>query len=189
MEGGYTDDPHDPGGPTNKGILLRELAHWKGVTLDALNTAALKSELRTISDETVQAIYFKNYWLPAGCENLPAALALMHFDAAVNHGVGTAARMLQQAVGVEADGELGPLTRAAIAQSPLQKTLADYADIRRRRYRALPHFWRFGRGWLARVDATLAASTALASNAPHEAQPPSIGVRPVPDVASPPAPV
>jgi hypothetical protein len=39
--------------------------------------------------------------------------------------------------------------------------LAKYAAIRRRRYRSLPHFWRFGRGWLRRVDATLAAATRL----------------------------
>ncbi len=85
----------------------------------------------------------------------------MHFDAGVNHGAGTAARILQQAVGTEVDGEIGPLTRAAIAQSPIAKTLAAYADIRRRRYRALPHFWRFGRGWLRRVDTTLGRARAL----------------------------
>lgn len=155
MEGGYTDDPHDPGGPTNKGILLRELADWKGVALDAFNRGRLDAELRAISHETVSAIYRKRYWEPAHCRDMPAGLALMHFDAAVNQGVGTAARMLQDAVGTDVDGEIGPLTRAAVAHSPVTKTLATYADIRRRRYRALPHFWRFGRGWLNRVDVTL----------------------------------
>lgn len=155
MEGGFTDDPHDPGGPTNKGILLRELAEWKGVTLDALNTPTFLAELKSISHETISAIYRQRYWQPGRCADMPAGLALMHFDAAVNQGVGTAARMLQEAVGTDVDGEIGPQTRAAIAHNPLQKTLATYADIRRRRYRALPHFWRFGRGWLNRVDVTL----------------------------------
>jgi uncharacterized protein (TIGR02594 family) len=165
MEGGYTDDPYDPGGPTNKGILLRELAEWQGVSLDAFNTARLKGELRMISDETVRAIYQARYWRPAGCEALPPALAFIHFDAAVNQGVGTAIRMLQHAVGADADGEIGPLTRAAIMQTPVTKAIANYADIRRRRYRALKHFWRFGRGWLKRVDTTLTRAMALAGEA------------------------
>lgn len=171
MEGGYTDDPYDPGGPTNKGILLRELAAWKGVTLDALNQERMKDELRRIPDKTVRAIYLQKYWVPAQCSSLPAGLAFMHFDAAVNQGVGTAIRMLQEAVGTDVDGEIGPLTRAAIAQSPLAKTLADYAAIRRRRYRALRHFWRFGRGWLKRVDTTLARARALGTNPDLVAQP------------------
>ena len=46
---------------------------------------------------------------------------------------------------------------------PAAQLLQRYADIRRARYRALGHFWRFGRGWLARVDSTLAAAQSLAS--------------------------
>ena len=59
------------------------------------------------------------------------------------------------------DGEIGPLTLAAAVRAPIEETLHAYADVRRARYRALPHFWRFGRGWLARVDTTL--SRALGS--------------------------
>lgn len=161
MEGGYSDDPHDPGGPTNKGILLREYAAWKGITPTALNTASLKRELRAIPDEVVRAIYLKKYWEPALCGELAAPLALMHFDAAVNHGTGAAIRMLQEAAGSEADGELGPLTRAALARQPLATTLARYGELRRKRYRALPHFWRFGRGWLNRVERTTATARTL----------------------------
>ena len=41
-------------------------------------------------------------------------------------------------------------------RAPVDETLRRYAEARRARYRALHHFWRFGRGWLARVDKTLA---------------------------------
>jgi lysozyme family protein len=85
----------------------------------------------------------------------------MHFDASVNHGVGTAARILQEVLGVAIDGEIGPFTLGAARTAEPRESLARYAGIRRRRYRALPHFWRFGRGWLRRVDATLVTAIHL----------------------------
>lgn len=154
MEGGYSDDPYDPGGPTNRGVTLAVFAKWHGETVDAASRARLIDGLKRISDETVQRIYHERYWQPSSAGLLPKPLALMHFDASVNHGVGGAIRMLQSAVGTTSDGEIGPQTLAAIAAMPTTTSVARYAEIRRARYRALPHFWRFGRGWLRRVDST-----------------------------------
>ena len=162
MEGGYSDDPYDPGGPTNRGVTLAVFAKWRGETVDAASRARLIDDLKRISDETVQNIYAARYWQPSSAGQLPDPLALMHFDASVNHGVGGAIRMLQQAVGTASDGEIGPQTLAAIAAMPPATSVARYAEIRRARYRALPHFWRFGRGWLRRVDATEASAQAWA---------------------------
>ncbi len=161
MEGGYTEDPYDPGGPTNFGITLAVFASFKGVHLEAGNLAELKADLKRIDPETVREIYRGRYWEPAGCGALEPALALMHFDAAVNQGVGTAIRFLQEAVGAEADGEIGPETRSAILRTSVDAALVRYADIRRQRYRALSTFWRFGRGWLNRVDRTLARAQSM----------------------------
>ncbi len=161
MEGGWTDDPHDPGGPTNKGITLAVYARERNVQVTPANFAELKSDLRAIPDPLVRSIYETRYWRPAHCPALRPSLALMHFDAGVNHGIGTAARFLQEALGVEIDGEIGPITLGAARTADPRDALAKYATIRRRRYRSLPHFWRFGRGWLRRVDATLAAATRL----------------------------
>jgi uncharacterized protein (TIGR02594 family) len=158
MEGGISDDPYDPGGLTNKGITLRVYAEWKGVEPDE----GLEAELKRISDEAVRDIYLQRYWRPAHCTEMAPALAFLHFDAAVNHGVTGAMRLLQRAVGTDPDGEIGPNTRAAIARFSMADVLRRYADARRARYRALPHFWRFGRGWLARVDKTLARALAIA---------------------------
>jgi uncharacterized protein (TIGR02594 family) len=166
MEGGFTDDPYDPGGPTNFGITLAVYAAWKGVALTEATCADLKSELRRIEQGTVRDIYFARYWTLACCAEMAPALAFFHFDAAVNHGVTGAMRLLQRAVGTDADGEIGPNTRAAIAALPLGDLLQRYAEVRRARYRALRHFWRFGRGWLARVDKTLVrAQGVLGANA------------------------
>ena len=162
LEGGWSDDPFDPGGPTNKGITLADYARERRVAVTADTFAGLKAELRAIPDRLVRDIYLTRYWRPARCPDLPPPLALMHFDAAVNQGVAGAARMLQEALAVDIDGEIGPITLGAALSHPLRSSIETYADIRRRRYRALAHFWRFGRGWLRRVDTTQArASKAL----------------------------
>jgi uncharacterized protein (TIGR02594 family) len=155
MEGGYSNDPYDPGGPTNRGITLEVYASFKNETVDDASRARLIAELKRIPDATVNTIYRRRYFEPAACTVFTAPLALMHFDAAVNHGVGAAIRMVQGVAGVTVDGEIGPKTLAAIGAKSLADLLDDYAETRRTRYRALPHFWRFGRGWLKRVDATL----------------------------------
>ncbi|MEQ1615453.1 MAG: TIGR02594 family protein [Hyphomicrobiaceae bacterium] len=166
MEGGWTEDQYDPGGPTNFGITLATLAAHRGIVLDAASFASLRQQLREISKLEVRAIYSARYWRPCRAEALVPAVALMHFDAAVNHGVGTAARMLQEVSGTTVDGEIGPATLAACAGIPTSTILQRYAEARRTRYRTLGHFWRFGRGWLARVDATLRTASTLATTQP-----------------------
>ena len=163
MEGGYAEDPHDPGGPTNFGITLATYARDKDLVLSAENLGQLKAELKAIPQATVRRIYRERYWLAASCPELPAPLALFHFDAAVNHGLAGAAGMLQEAVGAGIDGEIGPETLAKAASRPVALSLSRYADIRRRQYRSLSAFSRFGKGWLVRVERTLAAADAIAA--------------------------
>ncbi len=164
MEGGWSDDPVDPGGPTNRGITLAVYAAAKGMALTDANRITLIKELKEIDSAFLTEIYRSRYWQPARAAEMPPALALMHFDAAVNHGVGNAARMLQEAARVEIDGEIGPQTMAAVMTLPEMDFVARYADIRRARYRSLGHFWRFGRGWLKRVDLTLAAAERIGTD-------------------------
>ena len=61
MEGGFSDDPYDPGGPTNEGITLNDFARWKGVTVDATSRARLVEDLKHIASDTVSAIYTNRY--------------------------------------------------------------------------------------------------------------------------------
>lgn len=161
MEGGWSNDPADPGGPTNQGITLADYAAYRGVRLGIWNRTRLVEDLRHIEPDVVSTIYRERYWIAACCNRLPEAIAFLHFDAAVNQGVGTAARLLQQALGVGVDGEIGPITLGAAAGAPLPGMLRRYAALRRSLYRQLRTFARFGRGWLRRVDATLSAAEAL----------------------------
>lgn len=170
FEGGWSDDPFDPGGATNKGITLATLARWRGVEVTAETVERLKSELHAITDAEVRRIFHERYWRPAHCPDLPPPLAFMHFDCSVNQGVGGATRMLQEALGVAIDGEIGPLTLAAARSASHPEAVMRYCEIRRRRYQGLVHFWRFGRGWIRRLDATTAAARSMSSAPPVQAK-------------------
>jgi len=103
-EGGYSNHPSDPGGATNFGITQATYDSWLGFHKD----------VREITTAEVEAIYHRNYWVAGKCDALPWPASLAHFDAAVNHGVTQAARVLQKAVSVAVDGQIGPITLAAI---------------------------------------------------------------------------
>lgn len=163
MEGGFSDHPDDPGGPTYRGITLAAFADWRGAKLDGGSRQKLTAALRQLDEREIGAIYRERYWRPAGCGALEPGLALMHFDTAVNQGQPTAIRMLQELVGVAADGEFGPLTRAALAKADPIELIPLYALARERRYRVLPGFKVFGKGWLRRVKATRRAALRQAS--------------------------
>lgn len=63
--------------------------------------------------DDAQAIYWHDYWTPIHGDELPPALALLAFDAAVNSGVGNAIHWLQSALVVKIDGKIGDITLAA----------------------------------------------------------------------------
>lgn len=183
MEGGFSDDPFDPGGPTNRGITLAVFASTRGIELTAANRASLIEGLKRLGSAQTRQIYATRYWDLSRAGLLPPDVAVMHFDAAVNHGVAAAVRMLQEAAGATVDGEIGPETLGRVRIMPGAELIARYADIRRARYRSLGHFWRFGRGWLRRVDQTLDAARRARSANISFAQP-EAGDTSMPDASS-----
>jgi len=80
-EGGYTNDPHDPGGETNLGISRRAYP-----TLD----------IKSLTEQDAMAIYHRDYWIKAGCDDLPCPMDWVVFDTAVNMGVKKAKVILQE---------------------------------------------------------------------------------------------
>ena len=140
-EGGYSNDPRDPGGETNFGICK------------ASNPSV---DIKALTRETAAAIYRRDYWKAGGCEGLPAPVAVMHFDCCVNQGVGTAAKILQLAAGVTADGKIGPKTLGAVQRAKPDDLLTEYAARRADHYGRLPHFPTYGLGWMRRLAACLA---------------------------------
>lgn len=153
-EGGFVDDPQDPGGATNLGITLNTLSRWRKHT-------ATVEEVEALTPADAAPIYQALYWNVAHCDDCPAGVDLMVFDEAVNQGPGRAVCTLQEAVGVTADGLFGPATTAAISAADPAATINAIAAARVAYYRTLSTFPRFGHGWLNRVQATTAKALAM----------------------------
>lgn len=103
-EGGYVDHKDDRGGATNYGITQRVYSDWSGIS---------GRDVRAMQKGEAVKIYFDLYWKPAKCEQLPEQIREIHFDSAVNHGVGRAVKLLQSALGVTVDGVIGGKTIGA----------------------------------------------------------------------------
>ena len=139
-EGGYVANPADPGGETRFGISKRA---YPNIDIPNLTLAA------------AQGIYRSDYWNRMRGDLLPPALALVVFDAAVNSGVAQAVKWLQQTVGVQMDGVIGPVTLAGI-QAHAGKGAAlvvDYLAHRNVFLTDLPTWRTFALGWSRRLAA------------------------------------
>jgi lysozyme family protein len=149
QEGGYVDAPHDHGGATNHGITQASYDEWREARSEA------RRDVREIEQAEIESLYGMMYWMPAHCDAMAPALAVCHFDWAVNHGVQGAIRTLQEALHVEADGGWGPKTRGALDACDQDALRHDYNGLRRDWYRARvaahPDQGLFLKGWLARV--------------------------------------
>lgn len=149
-EGGYTNNPADPGGETNWGIT------WP--ILNQAITAGFMPQGTTIASLTrdqASVIYKAFFWDKGLMDQYDPAIAFQVFDFAVNSGVVTALKQLQIAVGATPDGNIGPATVAAIkALQPAQVImllLAQRLDF----WRRLPTWSSFGSGWAGRAAANL----------------------------------
>lgn len=152
-EGGYADHPADPGGATNRGVTKRVWEEWVGHEVT-------KDDIKALTVEDVTPLYRKRFWDACKCDNLHAGVDYVVFDVAVNSGTGRAAKFLQEAVGVTADGSIGPRTLAAVNGSTLSPTeLIDVICNRRQKFwestvdkEGKPLYPVFGKGWTRRGE-------------------------------------
>ena len=146
-EGGYTNDPDDPGGETKYGITKRDYPHL---------------DIKKLTIEQAKQIYWKDYWLKGKCdkiEQFSPRLAFIHFNYCVNTGVRQAGRLLQRAIrrngfNIKVDGIIGERTLDALEACDMDLTYDAYSNYgfifyitlveRRRRLK------KFLFGWLRR---------------------------------------
>lgn len=152
-EGGNDDDPADHGGRTSRGITQREYDAWCREHNWPLG------DVWRATDEAVAAIYHDEYWNPY-CDSMPIGLDYLYFDMAVNAGPHRAAVLLQRALGVTADGRIGPITRQALRISDARGLIEKYSIAKENFYRSL-HQPKFLKGWLSRVRSVRATALAM----------------------------
>lgn len=148
-EGRYSNDPADPGGETM----------W-GITKAVARQCGYAGEMRQMPLEVARRIYHALYWQDWMC-NAEMPLCFELFDAAVNVGPATAAKLLQRALGVQVDGIIGPKTMAAASAMSTVRLWALYSATMLEYRASLPHWSRFGRGWSNRIAANLRRGAAL----------------------------
>ena len=143
-EGGFVNNPKDPGGMTNLGVTIKTWESFVGRNVT-------EKEMRNLTPEMVGKMYQQKYWNAVKADDLPEGVDYLAFDFAVNAGPGRAAKLLQQAVGVTADGAIGPATLKAVAAMQPADLIEKYSAAKETFYRSLPTFETFGKGWLRRV--------------------------------------
>jgi lysozyme family protein len=110
-----------------------------------------EAEMRSLTPELVAPLYKANYWDACKCDDLPRGVDYVVFDSAVNMGPSRAAKLLQAALGVTADGVIGRATIAAATAANPAELLEAFSLGKEEFYKSLPTFATFGKGWLNRV--------------------------------------
>ena len=170
-EGGYVNDPDDPGGATNHGVTIHTL---RRLGLDLTGDGVVDpADVRALSRDQAVGIFIRDYYERPRIAELPAALQPSLFDMYVNAGA-NAVRILQRLLGemgfrVAVDGVIGPQSAAAArnAADPDPLALADAYGVARRNYYfrladARPASRKYARsrsggkgGWIVRAEAFL----------------------------------
>lgn len=132
-EGGYANDPRDPGGETKFGISKRSFPNV---------------DIKALTVEAAKAIYRAKYWNPIRGDELPIGLALLVMDSAINNGVAAAVKWLQFAAGVKVDGVFGPRTLDAARAEGIDRR---FHATRAEAMTEMKGWPTFGRGWAIRL--------------------------------------
>ena len=164
-EGGYSDHPKDPGGPTMKGVTQRVYDDYRRRMLLPVR------DVRVIADEELANIYRQSYWLMIKGDQLPVGVSYAVFDGAVNSGVKRSVIWLQKALGVVADGVCGPATVAAAQKVPGNELVSRICDQRLAFLKMLKTWPVFGNGWSRRVEDVRSIAATWANGLPTLAQP------------------
>lgn len=139
-EGGYVNNPADPGGETNWGISKRSYPDV---------------DIRNLTRDQAKEIYRRDFWDRIHGVSLPPGVAFQVFDFAVNSGISTAIRYLQKAAGVADDGYWGPVTQQAVAAMSETDLIMRLNALRLDYMTRLSNWPNASRGWARRIAQNL----------------------------------
>ena len=184
-EGGYVNDPDDPGGATNHGVTIHTMRRL-GLDLNG-DGRVDEGDVRALSADQAVQIYLKHYFVQPKINLLPEPLQASVFDMQVNAGA-NAVRILQRLMAafgapIKDDGVIGPVTARAVAGAMAKAPdhLVDAYGIERRNYYyrlgdLRPASRKYARrqdggkgGWIVRAEEFIAARFHF-SRAEHDAR-------------------
>lgn len=145
-EGGYVNDPKDPGGATNEGVTQKEYDLWRTAQRQTVRS------VRLINANEVAAIYRHCYWDTIRADKLPSGVDYCVFDCAVNSGPHQAVKFLQRAAGAIDDGFIGPATITAVNAADPRRIINAVSAERLSFLKRLPTWGHFEDGWTSRVN-------------------------------------
>ena len=143
-EGGFVNNPKDPGGMTNLGCTKTVWEEHCGHPVD-------EKAMRALTPNDVGPLYKRKYWDKMCGDDLPAGVDYVVFDAAINSGPGRAAKWLQACVNAYADGIIGDKTLQAVRNKDAKELINDYCAYRLAYLKMLQTWPTFGKGWERRV--------------------------------------
>lgn len=139
-EGGYVNDPDDPGGETKFGISKRSYP---------------AEDITNLTIARATFLYERDYWRPNKCSSFPEPLDMALLDAVVNQPPDITIKQLQAALGVTRDGKIGKQTIGAALQAAddgqLTRVIREFLRLRILRYARLATASKYLGGWVDRV--------------------------------------
>ena len=163
FEGGYVDNPHDPGGATMKGVTQSVYTAY------LLHQGRAGAWVKNASDADIQAIYRAQYWDAVRGDDLYDGLDLVMVDLGWGSGPVTAIKMLQTQLSVPVDGHFGLQTLAALKGLENSGSFINLLCAARMSFfHRLVTWTYFGKGWTARLNGI--RSRALEMNAAARAK-------------------
>lgn len=139
-EGGYVNNPLDPGGETNWGISKRSYPNI---------------DIKNLTRNGAKEIYRVDFWNRINGDRLPDGVSYQLFDFAVNSGIEVAVRYFQRALGVADDGHWGPVSQSAADQTSESDMILGLNAERLEFMTKLVNWPNASRGWARRIAQNL----------------------------------
>lgn len=157
-EGGYTNHPSDPGGPTNYGITIADYRKY-------VKPNATAADVRAMKLDEAKSIYRRKYWAAQRCDELPPGVDDSIFDYGVNSGIGRSGKVLRRVVGLpDNTSVVTDDVLKAVAKRDAKAIVVAINDERLRFLKGLKTWPVFGAGWGRRVAEVKAFSLRLAEH-------------------------
>ncbi|AAQ96493.1 hypothetical protein [Vibrio phage VP16T] len=151
-EGGFQNDQKDRGNWTGGKVGVGEN---KGTKFGLAAMTYPDLDIKNLTVDEAKAIYRRDWWDALGMGTFRPAMQYQMFDAAINHGMRNATKMLQRASGAHDDGIIGPKTIGAARATDLDDLLMLFLAERLEFFTNIKTFDHYGRGWSRRIAGNL----------------------------------